>query len=66
LFDFLPANERAFIQNKPVHVSFIQKLPFARQKHRNYLPLMPLAIEQLDVSEYDIIISVRTSQPKAY
>jgi len=57
LFDFLPPHERGFIQNKPVRSTFIQKLPFARTRHRQYLPLMPLAIEQLDVSEYDVVIS---------
>src|SRR3954449_2415186 len=32
-------------------------MPGAKRFHRAYLPLMPLAIEQLDLSEYDIIIS---------
>lgn len=57
LFDFLPSNNRGFIRNKQVTTSFIQKLPLARKKHRMYLPLMPLAIEQLDVSNYDLVIS---------
>ncbi|KHK60196.1 glycosyl transferase family 1 [Burkholderia sp. A9] len=55
LVDFL--DDRAFVRGKPVTTSFIQKLPFARTKYRSYLPLMPLAIEQLDVSEYDLVIS---------
>lgn len=57
LFDFLPADQRGFIHGKPVCSSFIQRLPFARTKHRSYLPLMPLAVEQLDVSAYDVVIS---------
>jgi UDP-N-acetylmuramyl pentapeptide phosphotransferase/UDP-N-acetylglucosamine-1-phosphate transferase/glycosyltransferase involved in cell wall biosynthesis len=57
LFDFLPEGERHFIRNKVVKTSFIQRMPFARRKHRLYLPLMPLAIEQLDVSNYDLVIS---------
>ena len=57
LIDFLPDNKRGFIQNKPVQTSFIQKLPLARTKYRHYLPLMPLAIEQHDLSSYDIVIS---------
>lgn len=57
LFDFLAPEDRGFINNKPVRTSFIQRLPFARSRHRAYLPLMPLAIEQLDVSDYDVIIS---------
>lgn len=55
--DFLPNNLRGFIQHKPVRTTFIQHLPFAKRKYRNYLPLMPLAIEQLDLSSYDLIIS---------
>jgi UDP-N-acetylmuramyl pentapeptide phosphotransferase/UDP-N-acetylglucosamine-1-phosphate transferase/glycosyltransferase involved in cell wall biosynthesis len=57
LFDFLPPENRQFIRNKPVKTSFIQRMPFARRKHRLYLPLMPLAIEQMDVSAYDLVIS---------
>jgi len=57
LVDFLPADQRDFILNKPVTTSFIQKLPLAKNKYRNYLPLMPLAIEQHDLSSYDIVIS---------
>jgi glycosyltransferase involved in cell wall biosynthesis len=55
--DFLNNSQRGFIQNKPVQKTFIQKLPFAKAKFRQYLPLMPLAIEQLDLSAYDLIIS---------
>lgn len=56
LVDFL-GDDRAFVRGKPVRTSFIQKLPFARTQYRSYLPLMPLAIEQLDVSGYDLVIS---------
>ncbi len=55
LVDFL--DDRTFIRGKPVTTSFIQKLPLARTKYRSYLPLMPLAIEQLDLSAYDVVIS---------
>ncbi len=57
LVDFLPAHQRAFIQDKSVTTSFIQQLPFAKRSFRSYLPLMPLAIEQFDLSGYDLIIS---------
>jgi hypothetical protein len=57
LVDFLPAGERAFLQDKPVQTSFIQRLPFARKSFRSYLALMPLAIEQFDLSGYDLVIS---------
>lgn len=55
--EHLEAKDRHFIQNKEVKTTFIQKLPFSKKKYRNYLPLMPLAIEQLDLSKYDLIIS---------
>ncbi len=55
--DFLDDSQRGFIQNKKVTTTFIQKLPFAKTKFRQYLLLMPLAIEQLDLSAYDLIIS---------
>ncbi len=45
------------LKNKPVHTSFIQDLPFARKKFRNYLSLFPLAIEQFDLSGYDVVLS---------
>jgi glycosyltransferase involved in cell wall biosynthesis len=54
---FLPPKASAFLQNKQVHTSFIQQLPFAKTKYRSYLPLMPLAVEQFDLSNYDLIIS---------
>ncbi|MFA9438487.1 glycosyltransferase family 4 protein [Uliginosibacterium sp. sgz301328] len=55
--DFLPPTERGFIMNKPVQTSFIQRLPFAKTKYRTYLPLMPLAVEQFDLSSYDLVLS---------
>jgi glycosyltransferase involved in cell wall biosynthesis len=40
-----------------VKTSFIQKLPLARKHFRNYLQLMPLAVEQFNLTAYDLIIS---------
>jgi glycosyltransferase involved in cell wall biosynthesis len=40
-----------------IQTSFIQRLPFAKKHFRQYLPLMPLAIEQFDLSPYDIVLS---------
>lgn len=40
-----------------VHTSFIQKMPLGVKKHRAYLPLFPLAIEQFDLRGYDVVIS---------
>jgi glycosyltransferase involved in cell wall biosynthesis len=57
LVDFLPAGERSFIKDKPVKTTFIQRLPFARKKFRNYLAFFPMAIEQIDLRHYDMVIS---------
>ncbi|MFN8770744.1 MAG: glycosyltransferase family 4 protein [Neisseriaceae bacterium] len=57
VIDFIPDDKRNLFLNKKITTTFIQKLPFAKTKYRNYLPLMPIAIEQLDLQEYDIIIS---------
>ena len=57
LVDFLPKDQRSFLGNKVISTSFVQRMLFARQKYRQYLPLMPLAVEQFDLSNYDMIIS---------
>jgi glycosyltransferase involved in cell wall biosynthesis len=55
--DFLDDQERAFLGGRKPHTTFVQSLPFARKKYRWYLPLMPLAIEQFDLSAYDTIVT---------
>ena len=55
--DFVAEPERKFLHGRKVHTSFIQRLPFARRHFRHYLGLMPLAIQQLDLSGYDLVIS---------
>lgn len=55
--DFLDEHERAFLRGREVQTSFIQNLPFAKKLYKHYLPLAPLAVEQYDLSEYDIVIS---------
>ena len=58
LVDFLSDEDRKdILKGKFAKTSFIQKLPFAKKHFRNYLPLFPKAIESLDVSGYDLIIS---------
>lgn len=41
----------------PIHTSFMQKLPGVLTHHQPYLPFYPLAFENFDLSEYDLIIS---------
>ena len=55
--DFLPDEDRIKLLGKRAKTTFVQRLPFASRCYRSYLPLMPIAIEQLDLSAYDVIIS---------
>ncbi len=55
--DFLSDGDKALLGTTRAQTSFIQKLPGARKHYRSWLPLMPLAIEQFDLSAYDLIIS---------
>ncbi len=45
------------IESRSIRTSFVQHLPFGLKKYRHYLPLFPLAIEQFDLSAYDLIVS---------
>ncbi len=57
LIDFVPEEQRAFLQGKSVNTSFIQRMPFAERHYRYYLPLAPFAIEQFNVHDHDIVLS---------
>ena len=57
LVDFLPERDRARIQGRRARTSFLQRVPFAHAAFRALLPLFPRAIESLDVSGYDLVIS---------
>lgn len=45
------------IDNGQIHASFLQYFPRAQKWYRKYLPFYPLAVEQFDLSTYDMIIS---------
>lgn len=57
LVDFIPEEQRAFLGSRPVQTSFLQRLPFARRGYRYYLPLAPIAVEQFDLQDYDVVVS---------
>ncbi len=65
LVDFLNEDDRAFIlSGKKATTTFIQNLPTAQSNHRKFLQLFPLAIEQLDLSNYDLVLSSSASVAK--
>lgn len=57
LMEALPPGDRAFLHGKKPHTSLIQHLPFCATAYRNYFALMPFAIEQFDLTGYDVVIS---------
>lgn len=65
LIDFLNESDRDFILNgKKAKTSFIQNLPSAKFNHRKFLQLFPCAIEQFDLSGYDLVFSSSSSIAK--
>lgn len=51
-------------RGKKIQTSFIQKLPFGIKKYKWFLPLMPWAIESLDLKNYDLVLSVTSALVK--
>ncbi|WP_422858223.1 glycosyltransferase family 4 protein [Flagellimonas sp. S174] len=65
LVDFLTDEDRQYLLNGDrVNTSFIQKLPTSRKGHQKFLQLFPYAIEQFDLSEYDLVLSSSASVAK--
>jgi glycosyltransferase involved in cell wall biosynthesis len=57
---FLPA---PYNQRK-IHTTFIQQMPFSVDKYKAYLPLMPMAVEMLNLQQYDTLLSSHHSMIK--
>lgn len=53
----LPEEKRHFLNGKIPKTTFVQRLPFSNRLYRHYLFFMPIAIEQFDLSSYDLVIS---------
>lgn len=52
------------ITNANVKTSFIDRLPFSKRLYQYYLPLMPMALEELDLTGYDLVISSESGPAK--
>ncbi|WP_026082417.1 glycosyltransferase [Mastigocladopsis repens] len=57
LIDFESTNPESYLYKRKIGTTFLQEFPYARNGVQKYLPLLPLAIEQLDLRAYDIILS---------
>jgi glycosyltransferase involved in cell wall biosynthesis len=53
----VPGSVSPEIESHPIRTSFLQGVPGIRRNYRGYLPLFPVAIEELDLSGFDVIVS---------
>ncbi|TSD02141.1 MAG: group 1 glycosyl transferase [Parcubacteria group bacterium Athens0714_26] len=53
-----------YFPGKKIRASFLQKVPFSGSYHRFFPPLMPMAIEKFDLSDFDLIVSDSASFAK--
>ncbi len=54
---YVPGSTSNRIESRPIVTSFIQKLPLVERHYRWYLPLFPRAIESLNLSDFDLVLS---------
>jgi hypothetical protein len=57
LIDFESVNPKSYLYQRPIGTTFLQHFPLSQRGVQKYLPFLPLAIEQLDLGNYDIILS---------
>ena len=57
LIDFESTNPQSYLYQRAITTTFLQHFPQARNGVQKYLPLLPIAIEQLNLNQYDIILS---------
>ncbi len=57
LIDFESTNPESYLYGRKIGTTFLQHFPLARNGIQKYLPLLPFAIEQLDLQDYDVILS---------
>lgn len=59
-----PTIVRRYFPNHEVRQTLVSRLPFARKLYKSYLPLMPIALEELDLNEFDLVISSEAGPAK--
>jgi glycosyltransferase involved in cell wall biosynthesis len=57
LIDFESANPESYLYGRSIGTTFLQHFPRARDGVQKYLPFLPLAIEQLNLENYNVILS---------
>jgi glycosyltransferase involved in cell wall biosynthesis len=64
LYTLMRAKGAEWDAARPMHVSFLDRMPFAHSRPNLYLPLIPAAIESFDFRDYDLVISFSASWSK--
>lgn len=59
-----PGSMSEALRRAPIKAGFVNRLPLARRLYQYYLPLMPIALESLDLSGYDLVISSEAGPAK--
>lgn len=53
-----------YFRTYPIKTSFINTLPFKNKHWKNYIPLMPIAVESFDFSDFDVVLSITSGFSK--
>jgi glycosyltransferase involved in cell wall biosynthesis len=61
---YRPAGISPALNARTIRTTFIDRLPLAAKLYQKYLPLMPLALEQLDLRAYDLVVSSESGPAK--
>lgn len=59
-----PSRLPAHMRQWDIRPSFLQRIPFARERYQAFLPLMPMAFEQFDLREYDLVLTTSSACAK--
>ncbi len=60
----VPGRVSPLINAHCIQTSFVGRMPFADRLYQKYLPLMPRALEQIDLTGYDLVISSEAGPAK--
>lgn len=63
VFDPAPFSDSIISKHKII-TTFIDRLPLSKKYYQKYLPLMPMALEQVNLQDYDLIISSESGPAK--
>jgi glycosyltransferase involved in cell wall biosynthesis len=55
---YQPGSVSPVIEQRPIHTSFIQRLPGSAKYYRHYLPLFPAAVERFHFDRFDLVLSL--------